>query len=637
MDPEELDDVSTTEDTSESDHLLDQLMRKEIQIKTQEDLIEKLQNELENLRKSQAASEQFIRESKESSQKYNELLFKLEKQSHDIRELNIGFENIQQTNQSLSEELEASKRRVEELEALLQNQGVESKTDSFKAKMAEEMINVNNYSDELTVRENEMWAALERLSSVDNGSLASPKRKDSAANELVNNSSAELALAGNNRRYEQRIRELEEEVAKTKTENVQLQSKQTDLSTKLLSLEKEYESLLDDMIQREEERQQTTEETTDSLHELKGKLEAQYQTKREQQIKQIEELRQEILKKEAEIERCKNVMVDQKWQIEQLQTTNKTLESQFAETEKKAKQLQMIASNNNINEKDREVEELRNMMNHQIEEFNKVKEFMLRDLQNRCQKVVELEIQLDLARDQYQALLRSSSTKSQQKKMSLLEKNLQDVTAVHKQLVEQNAQLKKETAMQAKKMETRAERIHNLEILLQDSQERLERQEQKYEAEIRILQEKLSHKDHQTSSFNPLKFNFAEAKIAKPIRGGGSGAAEKPAATSTATSSANLITGGGGAVPVTLSSSPNATSSASLMNANTLNNANMLNNNSHPTPQNVSTPQKTGGRGEVSHGSPAPLGNNSPKPAVSSASSSTFSLFGLTSKKQTGS
>jgi len=47
-------------------------------------------------------------------------------------------------------------------------------------------------------------------------------------------------------------------------------------------------------------------------------------------------------------------------------------------------------------------------------------------------------------------------------------------------LVEQNSNLKREAAMTSRKLEARAERIHALEVLVQDSQERLERLQQKY-------------------------------------------------------------------------------------------------------------------------------------------------------------
>jgi len=57
--------------------------------------------------------------------------------------------------------------------------------------------------------------------------------------------------------------------------------------------------------------------------------------------------------------------------------------------------------------------------------------------------------------------------------MAFLERNLEQLTVVQRQLVEQNSQLKKEAAIAERKLATRTERIRNLESLLQDSQEKL--------------------------------------------------------------------------------------------------------------------------------------------------------------------
>jgi kinesin family protein 5 len=87
--------------------------------------------------------------------------------------------------------------------------------------------------------------------------------------------------------------------------------------------------------------------------------------------------------------------------------------------------------------------------------------------------VVELEISLDETREQYNNVLRSSNNRAQQKKMAFLERNLEQLTHVQRQLVEQNGSLKKEVAIAERKLIARNERIQSLEALLQDSQEKL--------------------------------------------------------------------------------------------------------------------------------------------------------------------
>jgi len=106
-------------------------------------------------------------------------------------------------------------------------------------------------------------------------------------------------------------------------------------------------------------------------------------------------------------------------------------------------------------------------------EFDQMKKNLMRDLQNRCERVVELEISLDETREQYNNVLRSSNNRQQQKKMAFLERNLEQLTVVQRQLVDQNTSLKKEVAIAERKLIARNERILSLESLLSDSQEKL--------------------------------------------------------------------------------------------------------------------------------------------------------------------
>ena len=128
-----------------------------------------------------------------------------------------------------------------------------------------------------------------------------------------------------------------------------------------------------------------------------------------------------------------SLLVDQKWQIEHLQTTTNELQSRSREELAKSGPSKE-ASSSGPAENEREIDGLRTMMSRQLEEFNKMKENLMKDLQNRCLKVVELEIALDMSRDQYQSALRNANPKSHQKKMATLEKSLEQITTVHKQV-----------------------------------------------------------------------------------------------------------------------------------------------------------------------------------------------------------
>jgi kinesin family protein 5 len=77
-------------------------------------------------------------------------------------------------------------------------------------------------------------------------------------------------------------------------------------------------------------------------------------------------------------------------------------------------------------------------MAKELADFETMKKVLMRDLQTRCEKVVELEMSLDETREQYNNVLRASNNKAQQKKMAFLERNLEQLTNVQKQASTQN-------------------------------------------------------------------------------------------------------------------------------------------------------------------------------------------------------
>ncbi|KAL1997720.1 hypothetical protein VTN02DRAFT_967 [Thermoascus thermophilus] len=151
----------------------------------------------------------------------------------------------------------------------------------------------------------------------------------------------------------------------------------------------------------------------------------------------------------------------------------------------------------------------------------------MRDLQNRCERVVELEISLDETREQYNNVLRSSNNRAQQKKMAFLERNLEQLTHVQRQLVEQNSSLKKEVAIAERKLIARNERIGSLEALLQESQEKLTAANHRFEAQLTAVKERLEAAKQGSTRGLPTAvdgsggFSFGGSRIAKPLRGGG--------------------------------------------------------------------------------------------------------------------
>lgn len=161
---------------------------------------------------------------------------------------------------------------------------------------------------------------------------------------------------------------------------------------------------------------------------------------------------------------------------------------------------------------------------------------------------MELEISLDETREQYNNVLRSSNNRAQQKKMAFLERNLEQLTHVQRQLVEQNSSLKKEVAIAERKLIARNERIQSLEVLLHDSQDKLTAANHRcagqvyapdrvradvsirdrFEAQLTAVKERLEaaklSSARNVSSPTPnggFSFGGTGSRIAKPLRGGG--------------------------------------------------------------------------------------------------------------------
>lgn len=88
-----------------------------------------------------------------------------------------------------------------------------------------------------------------------------------------------------------------------------------------------------------------------------------------------------------------------------------------------------------------------------------------------------------------------------------LERNLEQLTVVQRQLVEQNSSLKKEVAIAERKLIARNERIQSLEQLLQDSQEKLTAANHRYvepSSLLSLTSEKLRMSSSERGPFSPL-------------------------------------------------------------------------------------------------------------------------------------
>jgi kinesin family protein 5 len=149
-------------------------------------------------------------------------------------------------------------------------------------------------------------------------------------------------------------------------------------------------------------------------------METQYAIKKEAQQKEIEDLKREI---DSKNENLKNLTES----LSNLKNANDQLQNALSDQP-------VEAQNGNLSEREKELERTRKSMAKELADFETMKKVLMRDLQTRCEKVVELEMSLDETREQYNNVLRASNNKAQQKKMAFLERNLEQLTNVQKQV-----------------------------------------------------------------------------------------------------------------------------------------------------------------------------------------------------------
>lgn len=145
---------------------------------------------------------------------------------------------------------------------------------------------------------------------------------------------------------------------------------------------------------------------------------------------------------------------------------------------------------------------------------------LLRDLQSRCEKVIDLELLLDEAREQYQnVLVRSTSQTRVEKKYLVLERNLEELSQVHHKAMTQNQKLRTECELAEKKIETKDKRVVQLEQKLTHHERESLQQIQKLQTQIRELRASVQLMKKANDSMEGS--TQRGGRVAKPIRGGG--------------------------------------------------------------------------------------------------------------------
>jgi kinesin family protein 5 len=416
--PSLLDKDEKEEFLRRENELQDQIAEKESQYASAEKTIKDLKEELQFLKEHDARAN---KDNERLTSEVNELRMHVEKMSFEAKEDRITMDGLKEANSELTAELDEMKQQLLEARMSARENGVlsDEKERLKKDRMATMMAGFDLGGELFSDNERSIRQAIEHIDSLQESEVMDPKELQDLRRKL-------LETQGIVRQAESSVNhrsELDEAAA----------LRREALESKLAEVQRDYEAFLSGKL-----------DTADA-ESIKQRLESAVQTRQGSQAEHLESLGEELTKRSDENKRLKA-------EVEELQQRIKT---------------SLSAANGLAANGDAKT------VPHQIAEFDQMKKSLMRDLQNRCERVVELEISLDETREQYNNVLRTSNNRAQQKKMAFLERNLEQLTVVQRQLVEQNSSLKKEVAIAERKLIARNERIQSLEGLLHESQEKL--------------------------------------------------------------------------------------------------------------------------------------------------------------------
>eukprot|EP00742_Colponemidia_sp_Colp-10_P006548 GILJ01007018.1.p1 GENE.GILJ01007018.1~~GILJ01007018.1.p1 ORF type:complete len:1055 (-),score=235.45 GILJ01007018.1:187-3351(-) len=153
--------------------------------------------------------------------------------------------------------------------------------------------------------------------------------------------------------------------------------------------------------------------------------------------------------------------------------------------------------------------------------WDREKSDLMRDLQNRVEKVVDLEMTLFEEKEKYsdlQATIKEGD-RPLKKKVQNLERNMEQLTLMYHQLVSQNSALRVENQVNEKKISRKNERIQHLEKNLQTMRAQLDKAvKQTAAAESNLERIKTAIGPNAITN---ARLSIGSGRIVKPIRGGG--------------------------------------------------------------------------------------------------------------------
>ncbi|CAL8406674.1 unnamed protein product [Arctogadus glacialis] len=272
-----------------------------------------------------------------------------------------------------------------------------------------------------------------------------------------------------------------------------------DMEQKKRQLEEKQDSLTEELARlqtHETPKQDSEEEEEEILHGQKELKE--HQELKEAHQKQLGRLREDIQDKQS--------MLDQLTDLNQgLLVEQKRMLSDFdklkAEMQEKDSKLHKLMQLND--ERDQARDELRGLEEtaaKELQTLHNLRRLFVKDLTARVKKSAELECEEGLG------------SVAQKQRICFLEKNLEHLTKVHKQLVSDNGDLRCELPKLEMRLRATAERVKALEGALKEAKGSASRDRRHYQLEVGRIKEAVRAKR--------MVRRGPSAQIAKPIRPG---------------------------------------------------------------------------------------------------------------------
>ncbi|EJU05661.1 kinesin heavy chain [Dacryopinax primogenitus] len=457
--------------------LTDQLGERESQLSAAEKELVELRAELAGLRGDVPPPPKESQIPPHSSELI-ELRLERDRISFEKKELTIALEDEKQKNSELVAQVEDLNKAA--LQSRTRKTSLAEGKEKKKAELMALMMSKLESHVGISDKDDQLQSTLTKLAGIDSNEGVQALTLDDIA--LVRRQLAEEHEA---------LRNAMEKLQEVQEENALLSKRRQDLERRNAQIEADMEDVF--------AKYEAKEGHADFAYaEVKATLEAQFTAKLESQQSEIEDLQKQVETRTRDIRNLSS-------ELDSSKGVNEELKRAFEATSAG------LAGGKDLAETARELERTRKAIAAQLAEFDNTKKALMRDVQDRCEKVIELEVQLDEMREQYSNVIRNSNTKAQQKKMAILERNLEQVSLIQRQLVDQNALLKREAGASERKLITRNERIAGLEAQLRHAMREIEDRDRRYAEQFRNVYQATEH----------LRTAQPSARIAKPLRGGG--------------------------------------------------------------------------------------------------------------------